>query len=62
MSKPIVKFSKEFMDDFNGSYQELLSIKQYIQNNVTGNTMSSDMTSVSFDTNGFSSVIEFNLN
>jgi len=62
MSKPIVKFSKEFMDDFNGSYQELLTIKRYIQTNVTGNTMSSDMTSVSFDTSGFSSVIEFNLN
>lgn len=61
MSQPIVKFSKEFMDDFNGSYQELLAIKQYIQTNVTGNTMS-NMTSVSFDTSGFSSVIEFNLN
>ena len=61
MSQPIVKFSKEFMDDFNGSYQELLAIKQYIQTTVTGNTMS-NMTSVSFDTSGFSSVIEFNLN
>ena len=61
MSQPIVKFSKEFMDDFNGSYQELLAIKQYIQTNVTGNTMS-NMTSVSFDTSGFSSVIEFTLN
>lgn len=61
MSQPIVKFSKEFMDDFNGSYQELLAIKQYIQTNVTGNTMS-NMTSVSFDTSGFSSVIEFNIN
>jgi hypothetical protein len=61
MSQPIVKFSKEFVDDFNGSYQELLAIKQYIQTNVTGNTMS-NMTSVSFDTSGFSSVIEFTLN
>jgi len=57
MTQPIVKFSQEFMDEFSGSYQELLAIKHQIQN---GDIMEA-MISASYDTDGFSSIIEFNL-
>jgi hypothetical protein len=53
-----IAFSPEFINEFNGSYQELELIVTNIKKMINGNTLMDNSSSMTFDTDGFDKILD----